>query len=79
MLLPALRGTDLIAAVPAPFARRMVEFGGVAVDRLPIQLPVVPHAIAWTAAADRDLAERWFRAVVLACYQEKLRADLVAR
>ncbi len=31
MLLSALRGTDLIAAVPVPFARRMVEFGSVAV------------------------------------------------
>jgi LysR family transcriptional activator of mexEF-oprN operon len=75
MLLPALRGTDLIAAVPAPFARRMAELGGMAVGQLPIRLPVAPHAIAWTAAADRDPAERWFRAVVLACYQKELTAD----
>lgn len=79
MLLPALHGTDLIAAVPAPFARRMAEFGNVAVDQLPIQLPVAPHVMAWTAAVDRDPAERWFRAAVLACYQNELKAPLVVR
>lgn len=79
MLAPALVGTDLIAAVPAPFAALMAESGDVAIDELPIALKVSSHGMAWNASVDRDPAERWFRSVVAASYQDALRDARIAQ
>ncbi|MBR0681838.1 LysR family transcriptional regulator [Roseomonas eburnea] len=79
MLAPAVTGTDLIAAVPAPFAALMAEGGGIAIDELPIALSVAPHGMAWNASVDRDPAERWFRAALAASYQDALRDARIAQ
>jgi LysR family transcriptional activator of mexEF-oprN operon len=74
MLTAALRGTDLVAAVPEPLANAAAELG-LASSPLPFQLSVSPHSLAWSATADRDPAERWFRAVVADCYMDALRTS----
>jgi LysR family transcriptional activator of mexEF-oprN operon len=69
LLLPALRGTDLVATVPMHVARQLVGSGLVA-DAPPVPIPPSVISLAWTEAADRDPAERWFRGVVASCWRE---------
>jgi LysR family transcriptional activator of mexEF-oprN operon len=74
LLIPALRGTDLVATVPDYLARRMARFGGLAVDQPPVELQPSQVSLAWTAAADRDPSERWFRGIVASCFQKEMQA-----
>lgn len=64
LLLPALRGTDLISTVPDFVADALVGLGGLAIDPCPVAVPPVTNTMAWRATADRDPAERWFRAAL---------------
>lgn len=61
LLLPALRGTDLISTVPDFVGAALTVLGCLAVDPCPVAVPPVTNTLAWRATADRDPAERWFR------------------
>ncbi len=62
LLLPALRGTDLISTVPDFIGHALAELGGLAVDPCPVAIPPITNSMSWRAAVDQDPAERWFRA-----------------
>lgn len=64
LLLPTLKGTDLLATVPDFVAASFAQLGGLAVDPCPVAVPPVTNTLAWRAAADGDPAEQWFRAAV---------------
>ena len=64
LLLPALRGTDLISTVPDFVADALADLGGLTIDPCPVAVPPVTNTMAWRATADRDPAERWFRAAL---------------
>lgn len=63
-LLAVLPGSDLLATVPDFVARRLGAMAPLAADPLPVELPPVPNTLAWRLTADRDPAERWFRALL---------------
>lgn len=62
LLLPALRGTDLVSTVPDFVGNALARIGGLAIDPCPVAVPPITNTMAWRATADRDPAERWFRA-----------------
>lgn len=68
LLLPALRGTDLISTVPDFIAHALAEFGDLAVDPCPVAIPPITNSMSWRAAVDQDPAERWFRAQLDAAF-----------
>ncbi|MEM9797722.1 MAG: LysR family transcriptional regulator [Pseudomonadota bacterium] len=61
LLLASLPGTDLVATVPDFAAVSLARLGRLAIDPAPLDIPRVTNAMAWSAATDRDPAERWFR------------------
>ncbi len=64
LLLPALRGTDLISTVPDFIGHALAELGGLAVDPCPVAIPPITNSMSWRAALDQDPAERWFRGLL---------------
>lgn len=61
LLLPALRGTDLISTVPDFVGKTLAELGDLAMDACPVNVPPITNTMSWRATADQDPAERWFR------------------
>lgn len=70
LLLAVLPGSDLVATVPDFVAARLAQLGRLAIDPCPVAVPPVTNTLAWRGAADRDPAERWFRAEVMAAFRE---------
>ena len=70
LLLPSLRGTDLVATVPDFVARALDGLGGLAADPCPVAVPPVTNTLAWRASADGDPGERWFRDRVTAAFAD---------
>lgn len=68
LLLPALRGTDLISTVPDFIGHALTDLGGLAVDPCPVAIPPITNSMSWRAAVDQDPAERWFRAQLHAAF-----------
>ncbi len=64
LLLSILPGSDLVATVPDFVAERLAVLGDLAVDAVPVTIPVVANSLAWRATADNDPAEKWFRSKV---------------
>lgn len=62
LLLPALRGADLISTVPDFIGHALAELADLAVDPCPVAIPPITNTMSWRAAVDQDPAERWFRA-----------------
>lgn len=65
----ALRGTDLIAAVPRRAARRLAE-RGLAVFDLPFAAAPWTVSLLWNPALRSDPAHAWFRSTILRCVQD---------
>lgn len=61
LLLPALRGTDLISTVPDFVGAALAELGGFAIDPCPVSVPPITNTMSWRSTVDQDPAERWFR------------------
>ncbi|QDG77342.1 LysR family transcriptional regulator [Labrenzia sp. PHM005] len=61
LLLPALKGTDLVSTVPDFIGHALADLGGLACDPCPVQIPAITNSMSWRAAVDQDPAERWFR------------------
>ncbi len=70
LLSAVLPGTDLVATVPDFVADRLSLRTGLVVQATPISPAVLPHAMAWTEAQDRDPAERWFRGLLGSVFTE---------
>ncbi|WP_029029885.1 LysR substrate-binding domain-containing protein [Salinarimonas rosea] len=64
LLLAALPGDELVATVPDFVAARLAALAPLAVDPCPVAVAPVVNSLAWSAVADRDPGERWFREVV---------------
>ncbi|MGL4235804.1 LysR family transcriptional regulator [Tabrizicola sp.] len=64
LLLGVLPGSDMISVVPDFVANSLAALGGLAIDPVPVAIPLVTNTLVWRAVADRDPAERWFREVV---------------
>ncbi|WP_159996352.1 LysR family transcriptional regulator [Roseomonas sp. 18066] len=76
-LLPSLlRGSDLVAVVPAGFARSLDPAQGLATDPLPAELAAVaeigPNALGWTSRLEACPSARWFRGLLVDCYRRAL-------
>jgi LysR family transcriptional activator of mexEF-oprN operon len=69
LLFAVLPDSDLIATVPDFVADAIARIAGVAVDPCPVAVPHVTNRLAWRAVADRDPAERWFRAQVARAFK----------
>jgi LysR family transcriptional activator of mexEF-oprN operon len=68
LLAAALPGSDLVATVPDFVAGWLASLAGLAVDRLPVEVPPVANYLAWRTTADRDPAEIWLRERIVASF-----------
>ena len=68
LLLAVLPGSDLVATVPDFVARPLAALGGLGIDPCPVAVPLVTNTLARRGTADRDPAERWFRARVVQAF-----------
>jgi len=66
----AVAGSEMIACVPAQFARHVAAELGLAVYRPPVAIPVPEIRLYWHARQDRSPAHRWLRAEIAATIAE---------
>ena len=57
--------SDLVGIVPTPTAMHVASRMGLAIYRLPFEMPVIPLHLAWHRRQDEDDAHRWLRRIVL--------------
>ena len=68
LILGALPGSDLLTTVPDFVAEKLALWGGLTIEPCPVDLSPVTNSMAWSAAMDRDPAQKWFREKVAAAF-----------
>ena len=70
-LVVAVANSDLLAVVPAQVAKSLASREGLDVHELPLDLPRLAVAIAWSKHSEDDAATRWMRDVSVACSRRR--------
>lgn len=63
-----LKGTDMIATVSDFVAEALAARVGLRIEEPPLDFPASQIQLAWRAAVDTDLAERWLRGLIIATF-----------
>ncbi len=64
--------SEVLALLPAHFARRMAEVMPLTVLEIPLELPPAPLEMAWHLRVDTDPAHCWLRGVLTAIIHDGL-------
>lgn len=65
-----LETSDMVASVPARFARRMTRMAAVEPFDLPLELPLFDVRMLWHPRTDHSPAHEWLRALMIDCARE---------
>lgn len=66
----ALKGTQMIAAIPDHLAIELTKAAGLHSCKLPFEAPEFNISLAWRPEADTDSAEIWFREAVRTSFRQ---------
>jgi DNA-binding transcriptional LysR family regulator len=74
-LVVAVASSDLLAVVPAHVARSLVQREAIDIHALPVDLPPLALAVAWSKDAETDAAPRWMRERICSLFASRITAD----
>ena len=69
LILGAVPKSDLVTTVPDFVASKLANWGDLTIEACPVDLAPVTNSMAWSAAMDRDPAQKWFRDTVADIFQ----------